>query len=319
LFSLSKLNAIDIFSLVINIVLMNLKQMEVFRAVMATGSVSSAALLLHVTPPGVSRMMKHLQLQLGVPLFERLGNRLVPTADAHKLHREIERVYSGIEQVNQVASALKTGSGAQLNVICSPSVAVKVGPQAVAHMLRHYPDLTMRLETRPVYDIYQQLTSQQSDVAISLVPIEHPSLHHRLLARVGMVVVLPASHALATKKILRVQDLAKLPLIRFPVETTQGATMARLLAEEGLQANSRVTVRIARDACALVAQGVGAAVIDALTASHLNDPAIAVRPLQHTERYHLSALWSKDYPLTRLGQEFIEQVRQGVTYFTQAV
>jgi DNA-binding transcriptional LysR family regulator len=292
--------------------------MEVFRAVMATGSVSGAAQLLHVTPPGVSRMMKHVQLQLGVPLFDRLGNRLVPTADARKLHREIERVYSGIEQVNLVAAALKTGSGAQLNVICSPSVAVRVGPQAMAHMLGQYPDLTMRLETRPVYDIYQQLTSQQSDVAVSLVPIDHPGLHHRVLAKVGMVVVLPAAHALAARTVLRVQDLAKLPLIRFPVETTQGATMARLLADHGLQVSSRVTVRIARDACALVAQGVGAAVIDALTASHLNDPAIAVRPLQQPERYALSALWSKDYPLTKLGQEFVEQVRLGVQYFTRS-
>jgi DNA-binding transcriptional LysR family regulator len=307
------MNTIDIIYIVINIMLMNLKQMEVFRAVMSTGSVSSAAQLLHVTPPGVSRMMKHLQLQLGVPLFERLGNRLVPTADARKLYREIDRVYQGIEQVNQIAETLKTGHGGQLNVICSPSVALRVGPQAVAHMLRTYPGLVMRFETRPLYDIYQQLTSQQSDLAISLVPIEHPGLQQRLLTRVGLVVVLPIGHPLTALSTLKVKDLAKIDVIKFPVETTQGATLAQLLQEHGVSVQSSVTVRIARDACALVAQGVGAAVIDALTANNLTDPALTTRPLQASgASYGISALWSKDYPLTHLGKAFVEHVRLGV-------
>ena len=306
------MNAIDILSAVINMVLMNLKQMEVFKSVMQTGSVSAAAELLHVTPPAVSRMMKHLQLQLGVPLFERVGNRLVPTADAKRLQHEIERVYSGIEQVNQVAQSLKTGRGAQLNVSCSPSVAQHVGPVAVAHMLRTYPDLHMRIETRPVYDLVQQLTFNQCDLAISLVPVDHPSLQHRLLARVGLVVALPVDHALAAAKTLKLKDLASIALIRFPVETTQGATLHRLLGDCGVQVTSRVTVKVARDACALVAQGLGAAVIDALTASQLNHPNIALRPLQTTERYDLSALWSKEHPPTKLGLEFIAQVQTGI-------
>ena len=312
LFNGISLNSIDIFNHIINIVLMNLKQMDVFRTVMHAGSVSGAAALLHVTPPGVSRMMKHLQIQLGVTLFERLGHRLVPTQDAKRLHSEIERVYSGIEQVNQVANALKTGRGAQLNVSCSPSVAQQVGPQAVAHMLRAYPDLQMRVETRPVYDLVQQLLSHQCDIAISLVPVDHPSLRHRLLARVGLMVALPQAHPLAARSALRIEDLADLPLIQFPIETTQGATLARLLQSHGVQAKGRVTVKIARDACSLVAQGVGAAVIDALTACHLTTPGIAVRPLQVDTLYSVSALWSKEQPPTKLALEFVAQVQSGI-------
>jgi DNA-binding transcriptional LysR family regulator len=291
---------------------MNLKQMEVFRAVMTTGSISRAAELLHVTPPGVSRMMKHLQLQLGVPLFERQGNHLAPTADAKRLQREIDRVYTGIEQVNQVAQELKNGQGQQLNVICSPSVAVRVAPQSMALLLRKYPGLQMRIEVQPVYDIYQALISQQCDLAVSLVPIEHPNLQKRLLARVGMVVVLPKEHALAKKERLKLQDLAQIPLIRFPAQTTQGATLARLLKEQQVQTTSRVTVKTARDACALAAEGVGAAVIDALTAKHLDTPELVTRQLMTQAKYEITALWSKDLPLSSLGLEFIELVRQGV-------
>ncbi len=300
--------SIDNIALLINIVVMNIKQMEVLRAVMNTGSITGAAALLHVTPPGISRMMKHLQIRLGVPLFEKQGNRLVATADARRLHSEIERVYSGISQVSRVAHELKSGAGQQLSVICSPSVAAQIGPSAVAQMLRKYPDLRMRIEVQPVYDIYQTLLSQQCDLAISLVPIDHPNLQKRLLAMVGLVAVVPAQHALATKTKLRLKDLAQIPIIRFPEQTTQGATLHKLLQEEGIEVQSRVTVKTARDACALAAEGVGAAVIDALTAQHLNDARIVKLPLTVKQQYGITAMWSKDLPLGKLGQEFVDLV-----------
>ena len=58
---------------------MRLKHIEVFHAVMQTGSVSAAARLLHVTQPAVSRTLQHAELQLGFPLFERVRGRLTPT------------------------------------------------------------------------------------------------------------------------------------------------------------------------------------------------------------------------------------------------
>jgi DNA-binding transcriptional LysR family regulator len=292
---------------------MNIKQMEVFRAVMMTGSITGAASMLHVTPPGVSRMMKHLQMRLAVPLFEREGNRLVPTSDARRLQREIERVYTGIEQVSRLADELKSGKGQRLSVICSPSLAVRIAPQVTAEMLRRHPGLVMRTEVQPVYDIYQNLLTQQCDLAVSLVPIEHPNLQSQLLARVGMVVVLPAAHPLAQKSRLHIKDLAHTALIRFPAQTTQGATLERLMREHGVSApDARVTVKTARDACALAAEGVGAAVIDALTAQHLDDSRIIKRTLQVKAQYPMSALWSKDWPLGQLGREFVQLVREGI-------
>ena len=56
---------------------MNLRQIEVFRAVMLAGSVTDAARSLHVSQPGISRMLSHIELQLGLRLFERRKGRLL--------------------------------------------------------------------------------------------------------------------------------------------------------------------------------------------------------------------------------------------------
>jgi DNA-binding transcriptional LysR family regulator len=304
------MKSIDEKCVLINMMFMNIRQMEVFRAVMSTGSVSAAAQLLHVTPPGVSRMMKHLQQQLQVSLFEKQGNRLAPTADARLLYREVERVYGGIEQVSRVAQELKSGKGQLLRVMCSPSLAMRVAPATLARLLALHPDLQIQLEVQPIYDIYQALLTHQCDVAVSLVPIEHPRLRQRRLARVGMVVAMPLGHPLAQRKRLNIQDVARAELIRFPVQTTQGATLMRLMQEQQLQVRSRVTVKTAREACALVAEGVGIAVIDAVTARGLDTTRLQLRPLQAQAQYDITALWALDFPLGSMTQRFIDELQR---------
>ena len=65
--------------------IINLRQIEAFRAVMLTGSVVGAAKFMNVTQPGVSRTIGLLELHLGYALFERRGRRLIPTHEAESL------------------------------------------------------------------------------------------------------------------------------------------------------------------------------------------------------------------------------------------
>ena len=89
---------------------MNLRQIEVFRAVMLAGSVTDAARMLHVSQPGISRMLGHIELQLGVRLFERGRGKLRPTPEAHALYAEVEQVYRGVQRIDDRARGLKSGA-----------------------------------------------------------------------------------------------------------------------------------------------------------------------------------------------------------------
>jgi hypothetical protein len=62
--------------------MLTLRQIEVIRAIMITGSVGGAARLLNVSSPGISRVMKHAEALLGLKLFSRKGGRYTPTREA---------------------------------------------------------------------------------------------------------------------------------------------------------------------------------------------------------------------------------------------
>ena len=70
-----------------------LRQMEVFRAVMLTGSIKAASQLLFASQPAVSRIIAHTEQTLGLTLFNRVKGKLVPTPEGEALYREVDEFY----------------------------------------------------------------------------------------------------------------------------------------------------------------------------------------------------------------------------------
>ncbi len=111
---------------------LNPRQIEAFRAVVLTGGVGMAAKLINVTQPAVSRMIRDLQQQLGLTLFERRGTGLVPTSEALSLYAEVERAFVGLERIAQMADELRTRRAGFLRIAALPAwptVSCRASPE----------------------------------------------------------------------------------------------------------------------------------------------------------------------------------------------
>ena len=126
---------------------LNLRQIEIFRAVMITGSIAGAAQLLRISAPAVSRLLSHTESRIGFALFERIKGRLYATPEAKKLFREVELVYAGVQRVNQLAHDLSESTEGIVNIVASPSVAQMLIPQAItATMIRIVNEMSRATE-----------------------------------------------------------------------------------------------------------------------------------------------------------------------------
>ena len=86
-----------------------LRQVEVIRAVMLTGTISGAAKMLHVSAPGISRLVKHTEESLGIRLFERKAGLFVPSVEASRVFDQLREVYRGVENLQTAVNALQKG------------------------------------------------------------------------------------------------------------------------------------------------------------------------------------------------------------------
>src|SRR5689334_15875028 len=84
----------------------NHRQIEAFRAVFQTGSMTAAGALIGVTQPAISRLIRDLEGEIGWNLFDRSSGKLIPTPDAIALFREVQRSYHGLDRVADAAAQL---------------------------------------------------------------------------------------------------------------------------------------------------------------------------------------------------------------------
>ncbi|MDR5781015.1 LysR family transcriptional regulator [Caballeronia sp. LZ065] len=86
--------------------MINLRHIEVFYAIMQTGSVTGAARLLNVTQPAVSAVLKHLESRLSMPLFVRAHGRLSPTPEARMLLPDVAAIFERLGSVERLSQDL---------------------------------------------------------------------------------------------------------------------------------------------------------------------------------------------------------------------
>jgi DNA-binding transcriptional LysR family regulator len=288
---------------------MNLRQIEVFRAVMLSGSVTDAARLLHVSQPGVSRMLGHIELQLGLPLFERRRGKLQPTPEAQALYAEVEHVYQAVQRVDARARDLKDGGGLVLRVLTSPSTGLQLVPQAVAQLVQQVPGARLYLESVLAREMVERLTHREADLAISTLALEHALLRSEVVGHWSLVCVCPPGHRLAARRALTPADVLRERLVVFSADTPQGAWVAQSQRDSGITADAPIEVRSGQMACALAASGAGIAVVDSLTAQAWSGERLQVRTLRGAPVYPVYAVRAANAASSVLDRSLCEAVR----------
>ena len=85
----------------------NLRQIEVFKALIDHGTVSRAAETLNISQPAASKLLMHLESDTGLKLFDRAKGRLAPTTQAMQLYSEIDRIFAGVRQVETAIAVIR--------------------------------------------------------------------------------------------------------------------------------------------------------------------------------------------------------------------
>lgn len=246
---------------------MRLKHIEVFHAVMLTGSVSAASKLLHVTQPAVTQSLQLAELQLGYALFTRQRRRLMPTREAQALYPEVQALMSQLESVRRMATALGTGEGQGFRILIVPSLAVKALPDALKVFRRRYRDLPISVRTLHSNDIARAMLLQEGDVGIVYGRPSHAALSEELVATGRLVCASPRGKAGADRRTtVALQDLLREPFIRIDERDPLGAVLADQWARLALSPRAGITVQTHHIAMVMAEQGFGPAIIDSFTA-----------------------------------------------------
>ncbi|MFC0255142.1 LysR family transcriptional regulator [Achromobacter marplatensis] len=288
---------------------LNLRQIEVFRAIMMSGSISGAGRMLHVSQPAVSRVLALTESRLGYRLFERVKSRLSPTAEARRLYAEVEQVYGGIQRVNDLAASLGQSGAGMLKIVASASFGQRLIPMALERFRGRNADARVDYRSVTFDELAAYFLSGQADIGISMQPPDHPNLTSIRLAQVPVVCVMPKSHPLATHEVVRPEDFASAAWIGYPRDTPLGRALQPFFGD-GPRCAAAVEVHSPVTACSFVQQGLGPALVDAWCVTPDQAAHMVLRPIEPQACVEIWATHSNLSAPPLLARRFLAAVKK---------
>jgi len=291
---------------------LNLRQLEILRAVMRTRSTIAAAQDLGMSQPAVSNAIKNAESSLGFLLFERVSKRLIPTQEAQILLEEAEPLFMMQEKVNQTAAHLRTGRKGRMRIVATSELSESLLPQVVAHFLRGHAGVEVSLETQRLDNLLEYVETGIADIGFAMEPHPRRTLEYLPLAMLDMVCACHTDSPLSALDFVTPVDLIGHPLINARTSSRISNLVEDAFRKSNAPYSPGIDVRFMNVAGHFVEEGLGVTIMDELTASSRRYSALKSIPLKPHLQVTMSAIVSSQRLQQRLTKAIIAHAREEV-------
>lgn len=289
---------------------MNFKQIETFRAVMLSRSMTVAAEQLHTSQPNVSRVIAQLEREAGFRLFERIAGRLVPTGEGEALFRDVERAFVGLDTLRDSARSIRQVGTGTLRIGAVPSIAMSVMSPAIREFRKRHPDVPISVHTSDSPTVAKWTATQFCDFGLVSYVADTPGVEARSLREVQGVCIVPADHRLARKRRVVARDLDGETFISLTHGDGTRAAIDAAFAPDGRKLT--LETPYAATICTMVSMGLGVSVVNPLVIRSLRIAGVKALPFEPAIVFNSYVLRARQHPEPALAGVFLDCLRRAI-------
>ncbi|TCV93950.1 LysR family transcriptional regulator [Luteibacter rhizovicinus] len=291
---------------------MNLRDLQYLVALAEHRHFGRAAEASFVSQPTLSTQIKKLEDELGVALVERTPRKVLLTDTGREIARRARDVLSEVDEIKAIAQRTRDPESGTIRLGIFPTLGPYLLPHVIPHLRTRFPRLELLLREEKTEQIIRMLREGALDAGILALPVHEDTLHTEFLFEEPFVLAVPASHALADRECLRMDDLADQNLLLLEDghclrdQALEVCHMAGAGEKSGFRATSLETLR------QMVSANVGITLL----------PALAVQPpVARSENIRLiefeapapsrriAMLWRKSSSMTPFLQSLADVIR----------
>lgn len=287
---------------------MNFRQLEIFRAVMVSGSASRAAELVGITQPAVSRALSDLEHALGFPLFDRLRGRLSPTPEGQLFFRDVATSFAGLDRLRASAARIRDFGSGSLRVASLSALASTLVPRAIRAFRDAQPQVAITLQVASSPAVRDLVASGQFDIGLAADEVDLSGVDHRPFCELRAVCVLPPGHALGGKAVIGPADVHEQPFVALAPEDRARSRMEAVLEQASCHPRIVVETPASATVCALVLEGVGIGLVNPAAAEGYAERGLLIRPFAPAVTFRAHALFRPDARKSREVKRFVTEL-----------
>ncbi|MFG1181219.1 LysR family transcriptional regulator [Xanthobacter versatilis] len=289
---------------------MEFRPLRSFVEVVRQGGFSQAAKAVLTSQSAVSKAVKQLEAEVGVPLLDRMGHRSVLTPAGEVVYRRAVKLLADRADLLAELDEIRGLRRGVLRLGLLPACSSVPFTPLLALYRQRFPEIEVRLVERDSAQLEDDLRTGDIDIAGTLLPIS-PEFDFEPLRREPLVAVLPSGHPLATQAEIRLADLRDTPFIMLE----SGLALHRIVLDASRRAGF-VPAIAARSSqidftMELVAAGLGVAFLPRMIAAQRHDAAVCQVPLAEPDlEWSMAMAWRRGAYLSDAASAWLALVRE---------
>lgn len=258
---------------------LSIKQMRAVQAVAISSSFLAASIELRMSQPGVSRLVRSTEDELGVQLFQRTTRQVMLTNEGFAFLPAIDRILAEFDLSVANLTAMRFKQKGHVVIACPVSIANHILAQIIGRFRKEHPQVTVEVRESLRAQVVHQVRYGIVDFGIASFMESDEDLIVKELCEVSYHVIFQEDHPFHKRETVRMSDLRGVPLISLPPSSILRHTFDSAATRKGFQLNHVVTVNSNGTMFELVRRGEGVAIQNSWAiASHLGE-GIKARPL----------------------------------------
>lgn len=286
--------------------IMELYQLGYFIEIARQRSFTRAAERLHMAQPALSQQMKNLESELGTALFIRGRKEIQLTAAGKAFLPRAEALLTQAEAAKAIVSDVVQLRGGKLIIAAIPSVSACLLPEVIRSFSRKHEQVELQLIEDSSERVSENVESGLADIGFLQLPASKSAFETRTIISEPFVLLVAKSHPLVKQKEVALKQLAAESFIFYKGRARDTALEACRKAgfepQIACESGELETVR------ALVAAGLGLAVVPQLAAGNLPKTIQAITIREPKMQRQIAAVWQKGSVLSPAAQALLELV-----------
>ncbi len=271
---------------------LKLRQLQVFREVLRAGSTRRAATALGISQPAISQNVKQLEATLGIALFERSSNRILPLHQAWELLRSVELALNALERLEASIFAMKHEERPRI-AIATPAVFGFVTLPKVVAIIQSQTGSNVRAISGTYDQISEHILAGRADLGISRLPIDSRLFEWAPLVSARNVCVFHPSHRFSKLSLIEAHDLAGETIVDIDPQYASHQMNMNALRFEGIEPHILVEYDSSGHEAGFVSAGLGVSITNEIIAREYAAFNLASKPVEPSALYHYVAVWQK--------------------------
>ncbi|MBD3669734.1 MAG: LysR family transcriptional regulator [Gammaproteobacteria bacterium] len=290
-----------------------LRQLSTFEAVARLKNFSAAANEMYVSQPTVSKQIKALQEEVGVPLLEQIGKKVSLTEAGKELYATCTQWMETWGRFEQTIANLKGMKQGKLRISAVTTTKFFM-PRLLGPFCSEYPNIDISLEVVNRDRLLERLANNEDDLYIMGVPPEEIDVEAEPFLDNPLVVLAPAGHPLANEKQIPFERLASEKFLMRERGSGTRITLERLFAERHVPLNIRMELGSNEAIKQAVAGGLGLALLSQSTL--WTETSQKELTTLDVEGFPVMRAWyvlrPKGKPLSVVAEHFLEFLREHI-------